>query len=182
MAELTTIARPYAKAAFMFAREANALEQWEKTLAVAAVVAGEAAMADFLAKPELSSSQKVEIFSDTCAEVLKAPLDEHGKNLISLLAQNDRLSVLPLVYQLFHELVAEAQSFVDARIFSAHELEAGEVERLVESLRKRLGREIRATSVIDESLIGGVIIRAGDTVIDGSVRGRLARLADQMKS
>jgi F-type H+-transporting ATPase subunit delta len=179
MAELTTIARPYAKAAFQFAREANALEQWEKMLGVAAAVAEEPSVRAFLAKPELPSTRKAEIFADICgAEVL----DEQGRNFVSLLAQNNRLSVLPLVFQLFHELVAEQEAFVDAQIISAHELEAAEVERLVELLKKRLGREIRATSAVDESLIGGVVIRAGDTVIDGSVRGRLARLTEQLNS
>ena len=178
MAELTTIARPYAKAAFMFAREANALEQWEKMLAVAAAVTEDPDVRALLSRPELSSSRKAEVFTGLCGDVL----DGHGKNFVSLLAQHDRLSVLPLVFRLFHELVAKQEAFVDAQIISAHELDAAEVERLVESLKKRLGREIRATSAVDESLIGGVVIRAGDTVIDGSVRGRLARLAEQLNS
>ena len=178
MAELTTIARPYAKAAFMFASEANALEQWEKMLAVAAAVTEEPTVRALLSRPELALSRKSEIFADLCGDVL----DEHGRNFISLLAQHDRLSVLPLVFQLFHELVAEQEAFVDAQIISAHELDAAEVERIVDALKKRLGREIRATSAVDESLIGGVVIRAGDTVIDGSVRGRLARLTEQLNS
>ncbi|MCH8542206.1 MAG: F0F1 ATP synthase subunit delta [Alcanivorax sp.] len=179
MAELTTIARPYAKAAFQFAQAASGLAQWEKMLGVAAVVAEDPAMRAFLAQPALSYQRKAESFAEVCGDDL---LDESGRNFIALLAQNERLALLPAIFSMFHAFVAEQEAFVDAEIVSAHALEADETERLVAALTKRLGREVRATTSVDDSLIGGVVIRAGDTVIDGSVRGRLSRLAEQLNS
>lgn len=179
MAELTTIARPYAKAAFRFAQEQNAFAQWETMLGLAAAVADDPAMRSFLRQPSLGGKQKADAFIDVCGEDV---LDESGRNFVALLADNGRLALVPVIFTLFHALVAEQQAIVDAEIVSAHELDAADVERLVAALKKRLGREVRATSTVDASLQGGVVIRAGDTVIDGSVRGRLARLAEQMNS
>ena len=179
MAELTTIARPYAKAAFRFAQEHDAFTKWESMLGLAAAVAEAPAMQDYLRQPSLGAKQKAEAFIDVCGA---DALDDDGRNFITLLAENDRLAVLPVIFSLFHALVAEQQAIVDAEILSAYELDEKEVERLVASLKQRLGREVRATSTVDASLLGGIVIRAGDTVIDGSVRGRLARLAEQMNS
>lgn len=178
MAELTTIARPYAKAAFLFARDNSALAEWEKMLGVAAAVAEDPAMRAWLQQPQLSAGQRAEAFADVCGDTL----DEGGRNFVAQLAEHGRLPLLPAVFELFHALVAAEQAVVDVELISAHALEDAEVERLVASLKQRLGREVRTTSKVDERLIGGVLIRAGDTVIDGSVRGRLARLAEQLNS
>jgi|SRR5690606_29550369 len=178
MAELTTIARPYAKAAFLFARETNALAEWESMLGVAAAVAEDAAMRAWLEQPKLNGEQKAEAFVEVCGDAL----NESGRNFIAQLAEYGRLSLLPAIFELYHAFVAAQESFTDLELVSAYTLEDAEVERLVGSLKQRLGREVRVTQQVDESLIGGVLIRAGDTVIDGSVRGRLARLAEQLNS
>ena len=178
MAELTTIARPYAKAAFLFARDNSALTEWEKMLGVAAAVAEDPAMRAWLQQPQLSAGQKADSFAEVCGDAL----NESGRNFIAQLAEHGRLPLLPAVFELFHAFVAAQEAFVDVELVSAQSLEDAEVERLVGSLKKRLGREVHVSTSVDEALIGGVLIRAGDTVIDGSVRGRLARLAEQLNS
>ncbi len=169
MAELTTIARPYAKAAFVFAKEHDALEQWEKMLGLAAAV---------LDQPELDDATKVSAFAEVCGD----ELDESARNFVAQLTQNKRLPLLPIILQLFHELLAEQQQFTDVEMISAFELDDAATDKLVAALKKRLGTEVNVTTSVDQSLIGGVLVRAGDTVIDGSVRGRLNRLAEQLNS
>ncbi|MEQ3635082.1 F0F1 ATP synthase subunit delta [Alcanivorax sp.] len=178
MAELTTIARPYAKAAFVFAKEHDALEQWEKMLGLAAAVAGDASMRAYLDQPELDDATKVSAFAEVCGD----ELDESARNFVAQLTQNKRLPLLPVILQLFHELLAEQQQFTDVEMISAFELDDAATDKLVAALKKRLGTEVNVTTSVDQSLIGGVLVRAGDTVIDGSVRGRLNRLAEQLNS
>lgn len=176
MAELTTIARPYAKAAFLFAREANALAQWESMLGLAAAVAETPEMRAYMEQPGISSTAKAQTFGEVCGE----QLDQAGRNFIAQLADNKRLALLPSITGQFHVLLAQQQQFSDVELVSAQPLEDAEVEKLVASLNKRLGHDVRVSTSVDASLIGGVLVRAGDTVIDGSVRGRLARLAEQL--
>lgn len=176
MAELTTIARPYAKAAFLFAREADALAQWESMLGLVAAVAGTPEMRAYMEQPGISSAAKAETFAEVCGE----QLDEAGRNFIAQLADNKRLALLPVITRQFHVLLAQQQQFSDVELVSAQELDDAEVEKLVASLKKRLGHDVRVSTSVDDSLIGGALVRAGDTVIDGSVRGRLARLAEQL--
>ena len=178
MAELTTIARPYAKAAFVFAKEHDALEQWEKMLGLAAAVAGDASMRAYLDQPELDDATKVSAFAEVCGD----ELDESVRNFVAQLTQNKRLPLLPIILQLFHELLAEQQQFTDVEMISAFELDDAATDKLVAALKKRLGTEVNVTTSVDQSRIGGVLVRAGDTVIDGSVRGRLNRLAEQLNS
>lgn len=178
MAELTTIARPYAKAAFLFAREQKALSDWEKMLGLAAAVAQDATMRAYLERPELDEQQRAGAFAEVCGE----ELTEAGRNFIAQLARNKRLSLLPTIVALFHELVAVDQRTTDVELVSAFALADEQAEALVKALKERLGQEVRVTTSVDESLLGGVLVRAGDTVIDGSVRGRLNRLAEQLNS
>ncbi len=178
MAELSTIARPYAKAVFQFAQESATLAEWEEMLAVAAAVAEDPKMCSWLSQPQIEGVAKAEIFAEVCGDVL----NDSARNLLVLLAENKRLGLLPAVFSLFHELHAEQQKVLDAELISAHDLQEPEVQRLVEILKNRFGREVRAITAVDPTLIGGVLIRVGDTVIDGTVRGRLGRLAEQLNS
>ncbi len=178
MVELTTIARPYAKAAFVFAKEQGDLGKWEKMLGLAAAVAGDATMRAYLDQPELDDAAKVSAFAEVCGD----ELDESGCNFVAQLAQNKRLPLLPIILQLFHELLAQEQRFTDVELISAFDLDDAATEKLVTALKKRLGTDVNVTTSVDQSLIGGVLVRAGDTVIDGSVRGRLNRLAEQLNS
>lgn len=178
MAELTTVARPYAKAAFLFAQENNALAHWEKMLGLVATVARDPAMNAYLDQPELDSAAKARAFAEVCGD----ELDEHGVNFITQCAEHKRLDALPEIYQLFHELLAVVEKTADVELISAFPLSDQEMETLAAALKKRLDSNVNINSRVDSSLIGGVVIRAGDTVIDGSVRGRLARLAEQLNT
>lgn|SRR5690625_3504534 len=178
MAELTTIARPYAKAAFAYAQEQQQLEQWQEMLATAAAVAEDATMQAWLAQPALTAEQRASGFAEVCGEALS----EAGKNFIAQLTEHNRVSLLPAIYAQFHELMTQANDVVEAELISATALAEDQVTALVNSLKKRLGKEVNVTTQVDERLIGGVLIRAGDTVIDGSVRGKLTRLAEQLNS
>lgn len=178
MAELTTIARPYAKAAFQHALENNALESWSKTLAQLALIASDAQVKALLLKPDLTSAKKVAFF----ASVSDQAINDAQKNLLTQLADNKRLGTLPAIYILFEGFLAEQQKTVDVDVSSAFPLKDEEVQKLVASLKTRLGREVRLQSKIDESLIGGVVIHAGDMVIDASVKGKLAKLKNELNT
>ena len=178
MAELTTIARPYAKAAFLFASENNALDKWEDSLALLAALVDEPQMAAALGNPRLTDAEKATALAEVCGD----QLDDGVKNLVAQLAQNKRLGLLPTIHALYHALMAEQQKFADVEVLSAFELDDAETDKLVAALKKRLGVEVRVRKAVDQSLIGGVLVRAGDTVIDSSVRGRLQKLAEQLNS
>lgn len=178
MAELTTIARPYAKAAFLYAQDGDRLAQWESMLKLAAAVVQQPAMRAALEDPARGAQGSADLLAEVCGD----ELDDKVRNFISQLAWNKRLIVLPEIARQFHDLVAARQRFRDVEVLSAFELEDAETDKLAEALRKRLALDVNVSGRVDESLLGGVVIRAGDTVIDGSVRGRLDRLAERLNS
>jgi F-type H+-transporting ATPase subunit delta len=169
MSQTLTLARPYARAAFGVARDENALAAWSQALAFAARVAADPRVAVLLGDPRLS---------DADAAALLAPSDagEGFGRFMATLAANRRLPLLPEIAGLFEELRAEAERVVKARVTSASELPAGELDSLKAALRKRFGREVEVETAVDPSLIGGAVIDAGDVVIDGSLKGKLERL------
>jgi F-type H+-transporting ATPase subunit delta len=177
MAELVTVARPYAKAVFKFAHEAKTTAEWSVMLGFAAAVITDKTMAKDLDNPQLTAEKKAELFIGVCSDKLNAA----GKQFIHLLAQNKRLKVLPQVSVLFEHLLAEQQRRQDVQVTSAYQLTAAEQENLKKVLAKKLGKEISLHSCVDKTLIGGVIIRAGDTVIDSSVRGKLQQLSHELR-
>ena len=172
MAELTTIARPYAKAIFQHALEKKALAQWSDMLAKLAVAASDSAIKALLLKPQLTAEQKIAVFASVC----DSAFDQKAKNFLLQLASNKRLDTLPAIYVLFQAFLAEQEKTVDVNVKSAYPLSDAEIKRLTASLKARLGREVKMESEVDESLIGGVIVHAGDMVIDSSVRGKIAKL------
>jgi len=178
MAELTTVARPYAKAAFQFAEEKGQLAEWSTMLSFTAAVVEDSAVAGILDDPKLTTDQQLEVFTQICAD----RLDEGGKNFVALLAGNKRLSALSAISELYEKLKAEKEQSVDVKIISAFDVTSDQVTNLGNALKKRLDRQVNIESEVDRSLIGGLIIRAGDIVIDGSVRGKLAKLAETMSS
>lgn len=178
MAELTTLARPYAKAAFEVALGDNALGDWSKLLTLSAAVATDVTVNSLLKSPALSSKQVYESFLQVCGD----ELDAKGKNFIRLLAENKRLVLLPQISQLYEILKANQEKSVDVEITTAFEISSEISTKLAEALKKRLQREIKLATKVDQGLIGGAVIRAGDTVIDSSVRGKLSKLAESMKS
>ena len=176
MSELITAARPYARAAFDVASENSAIDQWTEMLNLCAAVAHDSTMKAALDNPNLNWQQSADLFNEICAE----HLDARGKNFIKLLAENDRLALLPEIAALYQFYRAQAQGTVDAELVSAQEVSADQVNSIAESLSKRLGKKVSLTTSIDETLIGGAIVRAGDMVIDGSIRGRLEKLSNTL--
>ncbi len=178
MAELTTLARPYAKAAFEFARIGKGLKSWQQALYQTAVVSMHDDVKAVLASPNLTTAQKGTVFCELCASVL----DDKQKNFMMILAENGRLDLLPEVYELFELYKANQEKTVDVEILTAFDISGGLQRKLAKTLKEKLDRDVDLTTTIDESLIGGALIRAGDTVIDGSARGRLAKLAEAMNA
>jgi F-type H+-transporting ATPase subunit delta len=173
MAELTTIARPYAEAIFKRAGETSQYQDWSETLQLMAEIASDETMAEVISGAQLSRNDKAEIFIEVGAD----KFDQEAKNLIRLLAENGRLGLMPEIAALYEIQRAEAEGSIDAEMISAYAVSDAQRSKVADSLKARLGREINLSVTIDESLIGGAIIRAGDMVIDGSVRGKLDKLA-----
>ena len=175
MSQALTLARPYARAAFSMAQDENALAGWSKALGFAAQVAADPRAASLLLNPQLTHAEAVTLLSVDGA-------GESFSRFLALLAENRRLAQLPEISGLYEELKAEAERVVKATVTSAAELPAGELDVLKAALKKRFGREVDVESAIDESLIGGAVIDAGDVVIDGSLRGKLERLQTVLAS
>ncbi|KAF1691738.1 F0F1 ATP synthase subunit delta [Pseudoxanthomonas koreensis] len=169
MSQALTLARPYARAAFAAARDEGRLDAWSQALGFAAQVASDPRVAGLLLNPELTREQAI---------ALLAPQDAEASfsRFLGLLADAGRLQLLAEVAGLFEQLRAEGQQLVRATVTSATALSADEVEKLRGALKRRFGREVELETAVDASLIGGAVIDAGDVVIDGSLKGKLARL------
>jgi len=174
--ENSTIARPYAEAVFGRASESNELDQWSDTLGLLAAVVEDKKVAAAISNPKVESDQRVSLMLDICGK----HLDAEAQNLVRLLVRNGRLSVLPEIALIYEGLKNESQGKLDVEIVSAYEVTKAQETSLAAALKERLGRDIQMTSEVDKELIGGVIIRAGDLVIDGSVQGRLRKLATEL--
>lgn len=176
MAELSTVARPYAKAAFEYARDHQALDAWSEMLGTLGQIMAIRDVEALVASPKLSTQRKVELL----VEVADIKLDEAGRNFLDGLADKRRLSALAAIAAQFERLRADHEQRIDVTVVSAFELDDQQQQKLAGALKKRLNREISITTQVDPRLLGGVILRAGDTVIDGSVRGRLNRLTEAL--
>jgi len=178
MANINTLARPYAKAAFEFASAAKQSDAWSNMLAVSAAFVETPEVVEQLRNPALTSARKAEVLAQLCAE----QIDEPFRNFVSALGDNDRLELLPTVRDFFETYKAEAERSIEVEVETAFELSAEQLQTLAAALSKRLDRTVQPTPVVNAALIGGLIIRAGDLVIDGSVRGKLNQLAEALKS
>jgi F-type H+-transporting ATPase subunit delta len=178
MAELSTLARPYAKAAFEFADSAGDLASWSQSLALAAAVAQQPNVVQLLSSPSVTADQQVTALIGICGDVLSA----QGKNFLTVLSENRRLQLLPEISQQFDILKANREKAVDVEVTAALELDADQQQTLSDALSAKLQRKVNMQVRLDKSLLGGAVIRAGDTVIDGSIRGRLAKLAESLHS
>jgi len=178
MAELTTLARPYAKAAFEHAQAHQQLAHWSAMLGLAAAVSLDDTMQRVFKAPRLTSTEKATTFTEVCGD----KFDAQARNFIHVVAENDRLALLPDIFAQFELYKAEQEKSIDVDVTSAFALSDEQQDKLAKVLSARLGREVRLHAAQDATLIGGVLIRAGDLVIDGSVRGKLAKLAEALKS
>ena len=173
MSQALTLARPYARAAFSIARDDGKFADWSSALGFAAQVAADPRVAGLLGNPKLDDADAVALLSPEGAHPLFG-------NFLALLADNRRLVLLPEIATLYEELRADAERVVKARVTSATDLPAGELDAIKAALKKRFGREVEIESAVDASLIGGAIIDAGDVVIDGSLKGKLERLQAEL--
>jgi F-type H+-transporting ATPase subunit delta len=172
MLENPTFSRPYAKAIFSIAVEDNNLQKWSDILRALADVTKDSKIKEFLADPRIDWQGRFQVFAESCAKFL----DEHGRNFIKTLTLHRRLPCLPDIYELYEELRLKHEQIVKASIISAIKLEAEQKAKLEQALQKRLRVKIISQYQEDNELLGGVIIRIGDRVIDGSVHNKLKRL------
>ncbi|MEZ5553741.1 MAG: F0F1 ATP synthase subunit delta [Pseudomonadales bacterium] len=177
MAELATLARPYANAVFDMARQSGDLDRWSRTLGFLAAAAAHPQMQSYLEAPGLPEEAKATRLSDVCGDEIQPS----AVKFLQVLAHNKRLSLLAEIREQFESLRAQEQQTLDVEVTSAFELSAAESDKLKAALHTRFKREVSMTSKVDASLLGGAVIRAGDTVIDGSVRGKLRKLAESIQ-
>lgn len=177
MAEMTTIARPYARAAFEQAQQSDALAQWSGLLQAMTLIVTEPAMRALLGNPKLSHAEKAQLLLSLYLEIQTEALPEAGSNFIELLAENQRLDAIPAITAIYEKLRADAEKSVHAELVTAFTISDDQQSRIADALKQRLKREVVLECTLDESLVGGAIIRAGDLVIDGSARGYLDKLA-----
>lgn len=178
MADRATIARPYARAAFAYAQGAKDMAGWSKLLAAAATAAADARVARLIGNPHVTGAELVELLGGLSGNAA----GQGGGNFLKALAANRRLALLPEIAAQFEALRAAAEGIVDVEVIAAREIEAPQRSRLEAALAKRLGRDVRMHTRIDGTLLGGAIVRAGDLVIDGSLKGRLERLGSALQN
>jgi F-type H+-transporting ATPase subunit delta len=178
MAETITIARPYAEAVFQLADQAGELAKWSEALARMDGIAANPDMLEAIGNPRLNAEQLYGIFASLAGEAMFA----QSQNLVRVLIENRRLSLVPEIRNLFEELKNEREGVVEAQIASAFTLAGEPLAKLVADLEKRFKRRIQPVVTVDAELIGGVCVQVGDEVIDGSVRGKLASMVVALKS
>lgn len=174
MAEAITIARPYANAVFDIANDKAGFDTWSELLAVWAQCVEDSGMKAIIGNPRVSDEQRVSLLID----IAGGSVDEDGQHFLAMLAENKRLPLLAAIAVIFEQLRAEAEQVMTADVSTAKALTKKQEANIAEALKKRTGRDVTLNVEIDESLLGGAIIRAGDLVIDGSALGKLNRLAN----
>jgi len=172
MAELSTLARPYAKAVFELARDGNTLAEWSALLSGLAGAVRDPGVAAAIGHPAVGRGQ----LADVLVQAMGGKATAEGRNLLRLLSEYDRLRLAPAIAAQFEALRAEHERRVDVRIATAVAVEPAQRQALAAAVQKKLNRDVKVEWTVDPSLIAGAEIRAGDTVIDGSISGELARL------
>jgi F-type H+-transporting ATPase subunit delta len=187
MADNNTIARPYARAAFELASEKGDLAKWAEALTAAQEVLADGRVVKFLGRPALTDEQRLGFLTDLFKSAggkasILAGGSKQGVNFLKLLLEYGRVAVLPEIAEHFEVLKANIENTVDITVTSAAPMSAAQQKAVTAALKKRLGRTVRLETAIDESLLGGAVIRAGDVVIDGSLRSRLEGLSNALIS
>ena len=178
MAEISTIARPYATAVFNFANESKSLSSWSDTLVLLSAVIQDEHIKSIIEDSKVLDSEREDLILNVC----KGKLDENGSNFVKLLVENKRLLILPEISLFFEELKAEAEGTIEAEIIMAEKPTQKTVDDLLKSLEKKFNKKIEGKVVIDKNIIGGTKIVVGDSVIDASVRAQLDNLAFTLKA
>ena len=190
MSELSTLARPYAEAVFRMAQGENDLAGWSSRITLLAMIVSDAQVRRLNADPAMAADHVASLVIDVAgaydsarasvrsgSESFRASLGERGANFVKVLAENDRLSVLPEISAQFETLKANAEGTIEATISSAQELTQAQIDDLVAGLKAKFNRAVTVQVAVDPELIGGAVIAIGDKVIDGSVKGRLQRMS-----
>ena len=182
MADLSTIARPYAKALFDLANGERKLAEWSAALGAASAVLADSNAKRALANPGLDDAARATLVASIASAIQGGELlaSGQGKNLLQVLAENDRLTALPEIAAQFDALKAQAENKVNVTVTAATEVDGVIAEQIKKALQQKLKRTVELTLAVDASLIGGAIIQADDMVIDGSVRTRLQRLTEKL--
>ena len=178
MAELATLARPYAQAAFNFARKAGTLDQWSGALAAAAQICADDKFSALIGDPRITSNKLSELLFDIGGD----QFTDENRRFFSTLIENGRLDLLPEVSKLYTDLYNAEQNRVKVEVVSAYSVRKEQQKLLLAALEKRFGKAVDMETRIDKTLIGGAIIRIGDEVIDGSLLGGLNQMATQLHS
>jgi F-type H+-transporting ATPase subunit delta len=173
MSELSTLARPYAEAVFRMAQGENDLAGWSSRVQSLALIVSDAQVARLIADPAVAADRVASLI----IEVAGADLGERGGNFVKVLAENNRLALLPEISTQFETLKAHAEATLEATITSAQELTQAQIDDLVAGLKAKFNRAVNVQVALDPELIGGAVIAIGDQVIDGSVKGRLQRMS-----
>jgi F-type H+-transporting ATPase subunit delta len=178
MAERATIARPYAKAAFEYARGASDFAAWSQALARLAEIVADPRVAALTKSPQWGAADTAGLIID----IAGASLDAGMQNFVRVLTENHRLLLLQEIAAHYEEFRSAVENTVDVEVVSAVKLDAAQSDKLSAALAKRLKRNVRMKNSVDATLLGGAVLRAGDLVIDGSLKGRLERLATELTS
>jgi F-type H+-transporting ATPase subunit delta len=176
MSDLATLARPYAEALFKRAKETKATDKWTQMLALVSLVMQDNELIALVKNPKVAQDRIGQLVLEVC----QGQLDDEGANFVKLLVQNDRLLLAPHIASLYEEYKAEDAGYVDVDVSSAFALTKAEEKNLITSLEKTLNKTVRLKAGVDKTLIGGFLARAGDIVIDGSIKGQLQQLAKRL--
>ena len=169
MSELSTLARPYAEAVFKRALETEATEKWSNTLAFVAAVVKDSEFAGIIDNPKVSKERLIGLLLDIC----QGQIESESENFLKLLVQNDRLKLAEQISMLYEVNKADAEGYVDVDVSAAYSFSKEDEKKFTASLEQMLNKTVRLTISVDKSLIGGFIAKAGDRVIDGSIKGQL---------
>jgi len=172
MSELATLARPYAVAVFKRAKETAAIEKWSKDLAFMSAVLGHKDISVVIDNPKVNKQELSVLVLDIC----QGQVSKEAENFLQLLVQNNRLTLVPVIATLFEAYKTEDAGYVDVEVVVAYAFSKEDKPKFASTLEKTLGKKVNMKVTVDKSLIGGVLVRAGDRVIDGSIRGQLQHM------
>ena len=172
MSELATLARPYAAAVFKRSKETKATAKWSQALAFMSAVLGDEEISVVVDNPKVNNEMLSALMLDICQE----QVDEEGANFLKLLVQNRRLALVPYIAKIYEAYRAEDEGYVDVEVTTAYAFSKEEKQQFASKLEKTFSKKVHMNVSVDKSLIGGVLVRAGDKVIDGSIRGQLQQM------
>lgn len=176
MSELSTLARPYAEAVFKRAKETASSQEWSDTLAFLSAIMQDESLAAIVNNPRVAQDELTQLLQDICQDQVTG----EANNFLKLLIENGRLSLAPQIAELFENYKAEDEGYVDVDVITAYALTKAEEKSFATSLKKKLNKQVNIRASVDKSLIGGFLVKAGDSVIDGSISGQLQQLAKRI--